>query len=426
MKVLVVGSGGREHTLVWKIAQSSLVDQIYAAPGNAGISEQAECMDISQTDIKGLLSFAKKTEIDLTVVGPEAPLAAGIVDVFNSEGLTVFGPTATAAEIESSKAFAKDLMHKYGVPTADYRSFTSYEDALRYVRETGAPIVIKADGLAAGKGSIVAMTEEEAVDALDRIIRKREFGDSGNKVVVEEFMEGEEASVLALTDGSCVIPLAPAQDHKRIFDGDRGPNTGGMGAYAPAPVMTSEIMGKVVDEVLIPTLRGLRSEGRPYKGVLYAGLMFTSDGPKVVEFNCRFGDPESQVVLPLIESDLVDLIMATIEGNLSGMKLEEKDATAVCVVMASKGYPGKYVKGLEITGLDSVKKLPDVMVFHAGTAFDGDSIVTNGGRVLGVTALGSDIKEAVSNVYSGVNMINFEGAYCRKDIAYRALVRLEK
>jgi len=426
MKVLVVGGGGREHALVWKIAQSPLVDRIYAAPGNAGISEQAECVNIGQTDIGELLRFARKEGVDLTVVGPEAPLAAGIVDAFSSEGLTIFGPTSAAAEIESSKAFAKDLMRKYGVPTADHRVFTSYEGALEHVKEVGAPIVVKADGLAAGKGSIVAMTEKEAVDALDRVMRRREFGDAGNRVVIEEYMEGEEASVLALTDGDSVVTLAPSQDHKRIFDGDRGPNTGGMGAYAPAPVMTPEVMGRTVDEILIPTLRGLRSEGRPYKGVLYAGLMITSDGPKVVEFNCRFGDPESQAVLPLIESDLVELILATIEGKLGDMKLEEKDAAAVCVVMASGGYPGHYRKGFEIRGLDSVRELPDVIVFHAGTAFDGRRIVTNGGRVLGVTALGSDIREAVSNAYSAVGMIDFEGAYYRKDIAYRALRRLEE
>ncbi|MCK5118743.1 MAG: phosphoribosylamine--glycine ligase, partial [Candidatus Latescibacteria bacterium] len=355
MKILVVGGGGREHTLVWKIAQSTEVGRLYAAPGNPGMAQLAECVDIGADDTDKLLAFAIRERIDLTVVGPEVPLALGIVDRFEERGLKIFGPSGKAAELESSKGFSKDLMAKYGIPTARYGRFTSSEEAVRYVREQGAPIVVKADGLAAGKGVLICRTQAEALEAVRTIMEDQAFGAAGQEVVVEEFLEGEEASILALTDGETILPLVASQDHKAIFDGDGGPNTGGMGAYAPAPVVTEAVLERVMEQVLRPAVDGMAKEGRLYKGVLYAGLMIKDEKLKVVEFNCRFGDPESQVVLPLLKTDLVALMMAVAEGRLGEMKLEESDDAAVCVVMASGGYPGSYEKGKRITGLEAAR-----------------------------------------------------------------------
>jgi phosphoribosylamine--glycine ligase len=424
MKILVVGSGGREHTLVWKIAQSTEVGRLYAAPGNPGMAQLAECVDIQADDTDGLLAFALRERIDLTVVGPEVPLALGIVDRFEERGLKIFGPSGRAAQIESSKGFSKDLMAKYGIPTARYGRFTSSEEAINYVREQGAPIVVKADGLAAGKGVLICRTETEAISAVQSILDGQAFGAAGREVVVEEFLEGEEASILALTDGKTILPLVASQDHKAIFDGDRGPNTGGMGAYASAPVVTSAVLERVMEQVLRPTVAGMAAEGRGYKGVLYAGLMIKDEKLKVVEFNCRFGDPESQVVLPLLKTDLVALMMAVAEGRLGEMTLEESDDAAVCVVMASGGYPGSYERGKRITGLEAAREMDDVVVFHAGTAMRDGAIVTDGGRVLGVTAMGADIGCAIDRAYEAVGKIHFEGAYCRKDIGAKALARL--
>ncbi|MCK5526225.1 MAG: phosphoribosylamine--glycine ligase [Candidatus Latescibacteria bacterium] len=424
MRILVVGGGGREHTLVWKIAQSTEVGRLYAAPGNPGMAQLAECVDIGADDTDKLLAFAIRERIDLTVVGPEVPLALGIVDRFEERGLKIFGPSGKAAELESSKGFSKDLMAKYGIPTARYGRFTSSEEAVRYVREQGAPIVVKADGLAAGKGVLICRTQAEALEAVRTIMEDQAFGAAGQEVVVEEFLEGEEASILALTDGETILPLVASQDHKAIFDGDGGPNTGGMGAYAPAPVVTEAVLERVMEQVLRPAVDGMAKEGRLYKGVLYAGLMIKDEKLKVVEFNCRFGDPESQVVLPLLKTDLVALMMAVAEGRLGEMALEESDDAAVCVVMASGGYPGSYEKGKPITGLEAAREMDDVVVFHAGTAVRDGAIVTDGGRVLGVTAVGADIGCAIDRAYEAVGKIHFEGAYYRKDIGAKALARL--
>lgn len=421
MKILVVGSGGREHVLVWKIVQSSRVEKVYCAPGNGGMAKIAECVDIEATDIKGLVNFARKKKIDLTVVGPELPLTLGIVDQFEKDGLSVFGPNKNAAEIEGSKGFAKDLMSKYHIPTAEYRIFTDSEQALRYIREKEPPVVLKADGLAAGKGVLVCFSRNEAYDGVDRIMKQKLFGEAGNRLVVEEYLQGEEASVLALTDGERLVVLPPAQDHKPIFEGDRGPNTGGMGAYAPAPVMNSKLMEAVREKVLIPTINGMKTEGRLYRGVLYVGLMITSKGIKVLEFNCRFGDPEIQAILPLIETDIIELMTACIEGGLDELSIKVRDEAAVCVVMASGGYPDSYEKGKIIHGLDKV--VQDILVFHAGTKKKGKNLVTSGGRVLGVTALSETISSAIEKVYNAVGEITFDGAYYRKDIGHRALKR---
>lgn len=425
--MLVIGSGGREHALAWKISQSRRVGEVHAAPGNAGICAGAKCVDIPPTDIEGLLSYAAENNIDLTVVGPEAPLAEGIVDRFEKEGLKIFGPTKKAAEIESSKAFAKKLMRKYGIPTADYKVFRDAEKAMDYVRELGGPVVVKADGLAAGKGSIPCRNEKEAIEAIRKIMVEKAFGKAGRKVVVEEFMVGEEASILAFTDGEHIIPLEPSQDHKRAYDGDKGPNTGGMGAYSPAPVVDRELQGIIFDEILAPTVAAMREEGREYRGILYAGLMITKEGPKVVEFNCRFGDPETQAVLPRLMTDITRPIEATIDGNLHKVKLRWRRAAAVCVVMASKGYPGKYEKGYPIEGLEQTEAIKDVFVFHAGTKRDEEGrIVTAGGRVLGVTALGDDIPKAIDRAYQAVSRIHFDGSFYRRDIGFRALKRLKE
>jgi phosphoribosylamine--glycine ligase len=426
MKVLVVGSGGREHALVWKIAQSPRVEKIYCAPGNAGIARMAECLSISSDNIKGLAARAEKEKIDLTVVGPEAPLTLGMADVFRARGLRVFGPTQKAAEIEGSKAFTKELMKKYGIPTGKSETFTSHPAAAKYVRERGAPLVVKADGLAAGKGVIICRTVEEALSALDLILVQKAFGAAGAKVVVEEFLEGEEASFLAFSDGETVLPLPTSQDHKAIYDNDQGPNTGGMGAYSPAPVVTEKLHREVMEKIMIPTVRGMAREGRKYQGVLYAGLMIKDDRPKVLEFNARFGDPEAQPLLMRLKSDLVPVLEATIDGKLSGQKMELDARSSVCVVMASGGYPGSYEKGKVISGLEEAAEVGDAFVFHAGTAFKEGRVVTNGGRVLGVTALGNGIQEAIQRAYEAVAKISWEGAYYRKDIGQKGIKRMGK
>lgn len=423
MKILVVGGGGREHAIVWKLAQSPLADEIYCAPGNAGIAQLADCVNIPAEDVDALLDFAQAENIDLTVVGPEAPLSLGIVDKFMAAGLRIFGPSQSAALIEGSKELAKQIMAKYGIPTAKYMSFTDKAQALAYVREQGAPIVVKADGLAAGKGVVVAETVAEAEQAVEDMLGGA-FGAAGAKVVIEEFLKGEEVSVLAFTDGHTVLPMVSAQDHKRVFDGDKGPNTGGMGAYSPAPVYTPEMAEQVLHDVLQPAVDGMRAEGRLYKGVLYAGLMVTPEGVKVLEFNARFGDPETQAVLMRLKSDLVEIMLAVIDGTLQEKQLEWYDDAAVCVVIASDGYPGHYAKGQPISGLDD--DMPDTYVFHAGTAYAGQHIVANGGRVLGVTARGADIRQAIERVYLRADKIYYDGCFCRRDIGHRALDRENK
>ncbi|WP_456437757.1 phosphoribosylamine--glycine ligase [Desulfurobacterium sp.] len=421
MKVLVVGSGGREHALTWKISKSDRVKEIFAIPGNPGIAQIAKCIKIDPADIKAIADFAEKEKIDLTVVGPEAPLVAGIVDEFESRGLKIFGPSKEAARLEGSKAFSKEMMKVFGVPTAEFKIFDNPEEAKSYIKEKGAPIVVKADGLAAGKGVVVAQTIEEALEAVDRIMVDKVFGDAGNRVVVEECLKGEEASYLVISDGERYIPLAPAQDHKAVFDGDKGPNTGGMGAYSPAPVLSPELEEEVKKKVIEPILKGMAARGTPFKGVLYAGIMVTENkGIQVLEFNVRFGDPEAQVILRRMKTDLIELCERTIEGNLIE-EIEWDERTAICVVLASRGYPGKYEKGKEITGIEEAEKIDDVVVFHAGTAIKDGKLVTNGGRVLNVTAMGKDIREAMDNVYAAVNRIHFEGMHYRKDIGAKAL-----
>ena len=419
MNILVIGSGGREHALYWKLLESPQTEQIYAIPGNPGMGASAA---IALDDHAAILRFVKEHEIGLVVVGPEVPLMNGLVDELEAAGIRAFGPRANAAEIEGSKSFAKDLMKKYGIPTARYEVFTAAEPARAYIRQEGAPIVVKADGLAAGKGVIVAMTEQEALDAVDAIMEDHSFGDAGARVVIEEFMEGEEASLLAFTDGTTIRPMISAQDHKRAYDGDRGPNTGGMGTYAPAPVMTPEMTERAVEEILKPTIAAMAKEGRTYRGCLYLGLMVTADGPKVVEFNARFGDPETQVVLPLLDSDLVAIMCACADGTLADVTIRWKDGAAVCVVLASGGYPGHYEKGQEIHGLADAEAM-GALVFHAGTAMKDGKLVTNGGRVLGVVGRGADISSAVDAAYAAAAKISFKDAYYRKDIAHRALER---
>jgi phosphoribosylamine--glycine ligase len=421
MKVLVVGGGGREHALVWKIAQSPDVSRVYCAPGNGGISEQATLVPIKANDLKGLLGFALKEKINLTVVGPEEPLTRGIVDLFESKGLSTFGSNRKAAEIEGSKAFAKEMMRKYYIPTAFYEIFESPKEAEKYIRKQGAPIVVKADGLAAGKGVIVCKTVEEAIQSVERIMVKKIFGEAGNRVVIEEYLVGEEASYIAFTDGKTILPMASSQDHKPVFDGDEGPNTGGMGAYSPAPVVTDEVHERILEKVLRPIIQGMGEEGRPYRGVLYAGLMISGGHPKVLEFNARFGDPETQPVLMRMKGDIVPILQACIRGTLTECKIEWDRRASVCVVMASKGYPGDYEMGREIHGLKEVSQMGDVFVFHAGTASQSGGVVTNGGRVLGVTGLGEDIPRAIERTYEAVRKISWEGAHYRTDIGRKAL-----
>ncbi|SMC47733.1 phosphoribosylamine--glycine ligase [Sporomusa malonica] len=422
MNILLIGGGGREHALAWKLAQSPRVEKIYCAPGNPGIAAIAECINIDMTDNEALGKFALAHNIGLTVVGPELPLTNGLVDHFDALNLKIFGPSRQAAQLEGSKAFAKDIMHKYNIPTAASAAFTDADTAIDYIKKQGAPIVVKADGLAAGKGVVVAMTVDEAVDAVDMMMREKAFGSAGNLVVVEEYLDGEEASLLAFTDGYTVAPMIAAQDHKRVFDNDQGPNTGGMGTYAPAPVVTNAVRAQVTREVLQPVIDGMRQEGIIYKGCLYAGLMITAQGPKVIEFNARFGDPETQVVLPLLASDLVDIMEACADGRLADVSINWDSKAAVCVVLAAGGYPGTYTKGDKISGLAQAEA-QGAMVFHAGTGAKDGAIVTNGGRVLGVTAVGDDIRSAVDKVYKAVPEVNFEGMHYRKDIAHRAFNR---
>jgi phosphoribosylamine--glycine ligase len=423
MKILVVGGGGREHALVWKIAQSPLVEKVFCAPGNPGTSQLAENVTIAVDELDRLLAFAQENSIDLTVVGPEQPLSLGIVDLFEQHGLKVFGPSKAAALIEGSKAFSKDLMQKYGVPTAAYGVFTESATAEEFITRTGAPIVVKADGLAAGTGVIIAETCQEAIAAVRDMLSGNAFGSAGSRVVIEEFLTGEEASFLVITDGKNIIPLASAQDHKAIFDGDKGPNTGGMGAYSPAPVVTNDIHEKAMQQVLRRAVDGMASEGRPYRGVLYAGLMVKDGELKTLEFNARFGDPECQPLLMRMKSDLVPVLLAVANGDLSGMTLEWHDQAAVCVVMAAEGYPGDYRKGDRIEGLDQAAELEDVFVFHAGTSIKDGACVTSGGRVLGVTALGTTVQQSIANAYQGVARINWPGVQYRKDIGSKAIGR---
>ena len=424
MRVLVVGGGGREHALVWKLKQSPRVTKIYCAPGNAGIARDADCINIKADDIEGLLDFALKNDIALTVVGPEAPLNAGIVDRFEEAGLKIFGPSRAAAEIEGSKVLSKEIMAKYGIPTASYAVFTDPLEAASYIKKIGAPCVVKADGLAAGKGVIVALDEESALEAVRSIMVDKNFGSAGERLVVEEYLAGEEVSILAFTDGVNVIPMVSSQDHKRAYDNDEGPNTGGMGAYAPAPVYTPEVHKKTMEEILIPMIRAMKKEGRTYRGVIYAGLMVDQKGPKVLEFNARFGDPEAQPVLMLLETDLVDIIEAIMENRLDQIEIKWKNQAAVCVVLASGGYPGSYEKGKVIKGLEGPNG--DAVVFHAGTAMKDGEIVTSGGRVLGVTASGPDIPSAIKLAYAAVEKIHFDGMHYRHDVGRKALERLKR
>ena len=426
MKVLVIGGGGREHVLVWKLSQSPRVEEVFCAPGNGGISQSARCLDIAADDLEGLTRFCKNEKIDLTVVGPELPLTMGIVDLFNKERLRIFGATQGAAQLEGSKAFAKDLMQAYNIPSARYQVFDDRDQAAAYINKEGAPIVVKADGLAAGKGVIVAETEQEALDALDAIMVKRVFGEAGDRVVIEERLQGEEASFIAFSDGEHVLPMASSQDHKPIYDDDKGPNTGGMGAYSPAPIVTPDVHERIMEEVMIPTVKALAAEGYPYQGVLYAGLMIKDGEPKTLEFNCRLGDPETQPIFMRMGGDLIPVIEACIEGDLTGVELSWDPRTAVCVVMASQGYPGSYEKGKRIQGLDKVESMEGVFVFHAGTALKDGKYMTAGGRVLGVTGLGKGIKEAMEITYRAVSQITWEGAHFRTDIGKKALAWMEE
>lgn len=425
MRILLIGGGGREHALAWKLAQSDKVEKIFVAPGNPGIAmlKKCSCIDLKLDDLEKVADYAEEESIDLTVVGPEATLVAGIADVFKRRGLPVFGPSKAAAQLEGSKAFSKELMAKYNIPTAFFKICEDMETAKAYVKEKGAPIVVKADGLAAGKGVVVAMTEEEALEAIEEMMGDHKFGNAGARVVLEEYMEGEEASLLAFTDGKTVVPMLAAQDHKRIFDNDQGPNTGGMGTYAPAPVMTDILRLKATERILKPVVAAMAKEGTPYQGCLYAGLMIKDDVIKVVEFNCRFGDPETQVVLPLLESDLAEIMLACATGTLDQADVAWSDKAAVCVVMASGGYPESYETGKVITGLAEADAQENTVVFHAGTKNAAGSIVTAGGRVLGVTAVDDNIRAARDRAYAAVENIKFDGAFYRKDIAWRALKR---
>lgn len=432
MNVLVVGKGGREHALVWKLAQSQRIDKLYVAPGNPGMAALAECVDIRVDtpvaereklvgEIERLIAFAHEQQIGLTVVGPDDALAGGIVDRFRARGLAIFGPTEAAARLESSKVFAKELMERVGVPTARHQSFTDSQAASTYIRAQGAPIVVKASGLAAGKGAVVCQSVDQALAAAHDMLDEDALGGAGHQIVVEEYMTGEEASLFAICDGEHFITLPPAQDHKAIYEGDQGPNTGGMGAYAPAPAMTPALVREAEERVIRPVLAAMRQLGTPYQGVLYCGLMCTDAGVKVVEFNARFGDPECQILMPLLKTDLLDLLAAACDGRLDQVQVECAPGAAVCVVMASDGYPRAYEKGLEIRGLEAFADRDDLLVFHAGTALRDGRFFTDGGRVLGVTATDADIRTAVAKAYSAVDQIAFDNAYCRRDIAYRAL-----
>ncbi|MDH2899045.1 phosphoribosylamine--glycine ligase [Rahnella variigena] len=425
MNILIIGNGGREHALAWKASQSPLADKVFVAPGNAGTALEPllENVDIAATDIAGLLAFAKSHDIGLTIVGPEAPLVIGVVDAFRAAGLKIFGPTQEAAQLEGSKVFTKDFLARHNIPSAEYQNFTEIEPALAYLRSKGAPIVIKADGLAAGKGVIVAMTLKEAEDAVHDMLAGNAFGDAGHRIVIEEFLDGEEASFIVMVDGTNVLPMATSQDHKRVGDGDSGPNTGGMGAYSPAPVVTDEIHQRVMDQVIWPTVRGMAAENNTYTGFLYAGLMISADGqPKVIEFNCRFGDPETQPIMLRLRSDLVDLCLAGAEGRLGDKTSEWDPRPSLGVVLAAGGYPADYKTGDVIHGLP-LEEVPDGKVFQAGTRLQDERVVTNGGRVLCVTALGKTVEAAQARAYDLAKDIHWEGSFCRKDIGYRAIDR---
>ncbi|HOE68666.1 MAG TPA: phosphoribosylamine--glycine ligase [Candidatus Omnitrophota bacterium] len=422
LKVLLVGGGGREHALAWKIAQSPKLAKLYCAPGNAGIAKHAECVNVSSDDLDGLLKFAVDNKIDLTVVGPELPLVAGIYDKFHARGLKVFGPSAKMAMLEGSKSFSKDVMNRFGVPTAAYEVFTHAKEAMHYAVETEMPVVIKADGLAAGKGVVMCDTSEQAVAALSGIMEKKVFGAAGDKVVIEQKLEGEELSILVLTDGETILPLASARDHKRAYEHDRGPNTGGMGAYSPSAQFDEASIGTIIDKTVRPIIDGLRKEGTPYRGVLYAGLMMTKDGPYVLEYNCRFGDPETEVILPRLKTDLLPVMMEIAGGKLRHRSLQWHEKSCITVVMASGGYPGACQKGFPIRGLPAAEAVPDVVVFHAGTAFnEKKEVVTAGGRVLAVTALGDSLRAACETAYQAIHQIHFEGGFFRRDIGRRAI-----
>ena len=416
MKVLIVGSGGREHAIAWSVAKSPKVDKIYCAPGNAGIAEFAECVNIGAMEFDKLVAFAKENAIDLTIIGMDDPLVGGVVDAFESEGLRVFGPRKNAAIIEGSKAFSKDLMKKYKIPTAAYENFTDPDEAIKYLETAKMPIVLKADGLALGKGVLICNRLEEAKEGVKTLMLDKQFGDAGNEIVIEEFMTGREVSVLAFCDGKTIKCMTSAQDHKRAKDGDQGLNTGGMGTFSPSPFYNDEVEAFCEKYVYQSTIDAMASEGRPFTGILFTGLMITEDGPKVLEYNARFGDPEAQVVLPRMKNDIIDVMEACIDGKLSDVELEFEDNAAVCVVLASDGYPEKYDKGFEIKGLDTFKDKDGYYVFHAGTKFDGDKIVTNGGRVLGVVAKGEDLKAARANAYKATEWIDFANKYKRNDI----------
>ncbi len=417
MRVLLIGSGGRENALAWKLAQSSRLKQLYTAPGNPGTAELGENLEIDENDHQTLLDFALRKEIDLTVVGPEAPLAAGIVDLFQQQNLKIFGPNQQAARLESSKDFAKSLMQRYNIPTANYRSFTEPEKALEYIKTQEAPLVVKADGLAAGKGVTVAGTRAEAVQAVEEIMVAEKFGRAGDKVVIEEFLSGEEATILAFCDGKKIVPMIPSQDHKPVYDGGEGPNTGGMGAYAPAPLVGDKLQQKIQQTIITPTLRALQSEGIDFRGIIYFGLMITDGEARVLEYNVRFGDPEAQVVLPLLETDLLDIFQAVLDGNLSELSLKWSKQKAVCVIMASGGYPEKYQTGYQIRGLEEIGRQEDIMIFQAGTKKEQGKIYTAGGRVLGVTALGEEFQSTRERAYRAAAGIDFQGAHYRSDIA---------
>lgn len=421
MNILLIGSGGRENVLAWKLAESSRVDELYIAAGNPGTAEYGENLGFDESNQQALLEFALKEKIDITVVGPEAPLAAGIADLFEDHGLKVFGPNQSSARLESSKAFSKDLMQKYKIPTAAYESFTEAEKAADYIKAKGAPIVVKASGLAAGKGVIVAQTEAEALAAVETIMKDEKFGEAGAKVVIEEFLDGEEATILAFCDGQTIVPMIASQDHKPAYDGGKGPNTGGMGAYAPAPVVTEEIKKEFETEIMEPTLKALQSEGLDFKGIIYFGLMIKDGKAKVLEYNVRFGDPEAQVVLPLLETDLIEIMEAVIEGSLDQIDIKWKNQKALCVVMASGGYPVEYEKGKEINGIKTAESTEDIIVFQAGTKLKDDKLLTAGGRVLAVTALGDSFQEVIDKAYAGVEKINFEDFHIRNDIGHKAL-----
>lgn len=425
MKVLVVGGGGREHTLCWKLAQGSAVEKVYCAPGNAGIEGVAECVPIAADEVGKLRDFAKAQSIDLTVVGPELPLTLGISDAFRADGLKVFGPVAAAAQLEGSKVFAKEFMKEMGIPSAGFESFGSLDAALAHLDKIPYPTVVKADGLAAGKGVLVAKSKAEAADFLRQVMADKVFGEAGGRVIIEDCLDGEETSILALTDGKDMVVLTPSQDHKRAYDNDEGPNTGGMGAYSPVSIVTPEMVGVIRDRVLQPVVDGMNKRGTPFVGVIYAGMMLSGKGPQVLEFNVRFGDPETQVVVPLIEGDLAEMCLSAAEGRLSEAKWQPASRAAMCVVMAAGGYPGGYEKGKPISGIESAEALEDVIVFHAGTKKQDGKFVTAGGRVLGVTGIGADLTAAHKKAYEAVKLISWEGVQYRNDIGKRDLVRMK-